>query len=142
MKIALIGIVGAASLVASADAGFLNFVASARNVGGNTVIDVYAGVQNASDKFLNVYDLTSNGVFVQKAGNATKTWKPDTTNFTSTRSTADDSFMTAGGTNFGDPTGDFYASSNSNADPNFTGTSWNGNPASAPATTIPALAGW
>jgi hypothetical protein len=142
MKIALIGIVGAASLVASADAGFLGFVASARNVGGNTIIDVYAGVQNASDKFLNVYDLTSNGVFVQKAGNATKTWKPDTTNFTSTRSTADDSFMTAGGTNFGDPTGDFYASGNTSADPNFTGTSWNGNPASAPATTIPALAGW
>ena len=142
MKTVLFVASAAAAVAASADAGFLGFVASARNVGANTVIDIFAGVSNASDKFLNVYNTSSNGVFVQKAGNATKTWKPDTTNFTSTRSVSDDSFMTAGGTNFGDPTGEFYASSNTNADPNFTGTSWNGNPASAPATTIPALAGW
>jgi hypothetical protein len=139
MKIAIVGIVGAASLVASADAGFLGFVASARNVGANTVIDIFAGVQNASDKFLNVYDTTSNGVFVQKAGNATKTWKPDTTNFTSTRSSSDDSFMTAGSVSYG---GEYYASANSNGDPNFTGTTWNGGIASPAATTIPALAGW
>jgi hypothetical protein len=142
MKTVLFVASAAAAVVASADAGFLGFVASARNVGGNTVIDIFAGVSNSSDKFLNVYNTTSNGVFVQKAGNATKTWKPDTTTFTSTRSTADDSFMTAGGTNFGDPTGEFYASSNSNADPNFTGTSWSATPVSPAATTIPALAGW
>ena len=139
MNIAIVGNVGAASLVASADAGFLGFVASARNVGANTVIDIFAGVQNASDKFLNVYDTTSNGVFVQKAGNATKTWKPDTTNFTSTRSSSDDSFMTAGSVSYG---GEYYASANSNGDPNFTGTTWNGGIASPAATTIPALAGW
>jgi MYXO-CTERM domain-containing protein len=142
MKTLAIAVVGSASLVASADAGFLGFVASSRTVGAVTVIDVFAGVQNASDKFLNVYNTASNGVFVQKAGNATKTWKPDTTNFTSTRSNSDDSFMTAGGTNFGDPAGDFYASSNTNGDPNFTGTSWTSTPVSAAATTIPALAGW
>jgi hypothetical protein len=142
MKIALIGIVGAASLVASADAGFLGFVASARNVGANTVIDIFAGVQNASDKFLNVYDLTSNGTFVQKAGLATKTWKPDAAGFTSTRNTADDSFMTAGTFSGGAYGGEYYASTNTNGDPNFTGTSWNATPASALATTIPALAGW
>jgi hypothetical protein len=139
MKTVAIAIVGTASLIASADAGFLGFVGSVRNVGGNTVIDVFAGVSNASDKFLNIYNTVSDGVFVQKAGNATKTWKPDTTNFTSTRSTLDDSFMTAGGFAYG---GDYYASGQTNGDPNFTGTTWTGAPGSPAATTIPNLAGW
>ena len=138
----LIAVVGAATVVASADAGFLGFVASARNVGANTVIDIFAGVSNASDKFLNVYDLTSNGVYVQKAGLATKTWKPDAAGFTSTRNTSDDSFMTAGTFSGGAYGGEYFASTNTNGDPNFTGTSWNATPASAAATTIPALAGW
>jgi hypothetical protein len=144
MKTAIaIAIVGTASIVASADAGFLGFVASVRTVGANTVIDIYAGVGNASDKFLNVYNsnisTTLAGGFVQKAGNATKTWKPDTTNFTSTRNTLDDSFMTAGGFAYG---GDYFASGQTNADPNFTGTSWTGAPGSPPANTVPANAGW
>ena len=74
---AAIAIVGTASIVASADAGFLGFVASVRTVGANTVIDIFAGVENASDKFLNVYNAnistTLAGGFVQKAGLATKT---------------------------------------------------------------------
>jgi hypothetical protein len=142
MKHALIAVVGAASIVAGADAGFAGWVAYSRNVGANTVIDVFAAVTNASDKFLNVYNLQTNGTFVQKAGLATKTWKPDVAGFTSTRNTSDDSFMTAGTFSGGAYAGEFYASSNSNADPNFTGTSWNGNPASPAATTIPNLAGW
>ena len=137
--VAAIAIVGTASLIASADAGFLGFVGSVRNVGGNTIVDVFAGVSNASDKFLNVYNTVSDGVFVQKAGNATKTWKPDTTNFTSTRSTLDDSFMTAGGSAF---EGEYYASNQTNGDPNFTGTSWNAELGSPAAPTIPNLAGW
>ena len=140
--VAAIAIVGTASLVASADAGFLGFVASVRTVGANTVIDVFAGVSNASDKFLNVYNTVSNGVFVQKAGLATKTWKPDTAGFTSTRNTLDDSFMTAGTFSGGQYGGEYYASSNTNGDPNFTGSSWNATPASPAATTIPNLAGW
>jgi MYXO-CTERM domain-containing protein len=140
--VAAIAIVGTASLVASADAGFLGFVASARNVGGNTIVDVFAGVSNASDKFLNVYNTVSNNVFVQKAGLATKTWKPDANGFTSTRNTLDDSFMTAGTFSGGSYGGEYYASANTNGDPNFTGTSWNATPASALATTIPNLAGW
>jgi hypothetical protein len=142
MNNVLIATLGAASLVASADAGFTGFVAFSRNVGTRTVIDVFAAVTNASDKFLNVYDLTSNGTFVQKAGLATKTWKPDTAGFTSTRAVADDSFMTAGTFGGGEYGGEYYASGNSNGDPNFTGNSWNASPASAAATTIPALAGW
>ena len=139
--VAAIAIVGTASLIASADAGFLGFVGSVRNVGGNTVVDVFAGVSNASDKFLNVYNTVSDGVFVQKAGNATKTWKPDTTLFTSTRNTLDDSFMTAGSARFAGDS-EIYASGKTNADPNFTGTSWDGAPGSPAATTIPNLAGW
>jgi hypothetical protein len=142
MKIAFVSMLGAASLVASADAGFTGFVAFSRNVGANTVIDVFAAVTNQSDKFLNVYNTVSNGTFVQKAGLATKTWKPDAANFTATRNVADDSFMTAGtfsGASYG---GEYYASGNTTADPNFTGTSWNGTPPSPAATTIPSNAGW
>jgi hypothetical protein len=142
MKIALIGMVGAASLVASADAGFAGFVAYSRNVGANTVIDIFAATTNASDKFLNVYDTVSGGTFVQKAGLATKTWKPDVAGFTSTRNVSDDSFMTAGTFSGGAYGGEYYASSNTNADPNFTGTSWSATPASPAATTIPNNAGW
>jgi hypothetical protein len=138
----LIAVVGAAAVVASADAGLAGFVAFSRNVGANTVIDIFAATTNASDKFLNIYDTSSNGTFVQKAGLATKTWKPDVAGFTSTRNTSDDSFMTAGTFSGGAYGGEYYASSNSNADPNFTGTSWSATPASAAATTIPALAGW
>jgi MYXO-CTERM domain-containing protein len=145
MKIAVLGIVGAASFVAAADAGFSGFVASARNSGAYTVIDIFAGVTNASDKFLNVYNLSGStsvaGGFYQQAGLATKTWKPDAANFNSTRSSID-SFMTAGTYSGGAYGGEYYASTNTNGDPNFTGTSWNGTPASGAATTIPALAGW
>jgi hypothetical protein len=141
-----VAIVGTASIVAAAEAGFLGFVASVRTVGANTVIDIYAGVGNSSDKFLNVYNVnistTLAGGFVQKAGLATKTWKPDYAGFSSTRNTTDDSFMTAGTFSGGAYGGEYYASSNSSGDPNFTGTSWSATPASPAATTVPANAGW
>ena len=142
MKIGFIAVVGAAAVVASADAGLAGFVAYSRNVGANTVIDIFAATTNASDKFLNIYDLSSNGTFVQKAGLATKTWKPDVAGFTSTRNTSDDSFMTAGTFSGGAYGGEYYASGSTTNDPNFSGTSWNATPASAAATTIPANAGW
>ena len=143
MKIAVVGFIGAASLVASADAGFLGFVAFAKQSGANVMVDVFCAVSNSSDKFLNVYNLNAStaGGFVQQAGLATKTWKPDAANFNSTRSSVD-SFMTAGcysGAAYG---GEYYASTNTNGDPNFTGTSWNATPSSPAANTIPALAGW
>ena len=141
MKTVLFVAAAASAVVASADAGFLGFVASTRNVGAYTVIDIFAGVSNASDKFLNVYNTASNGSFYQQAGLASKTWKPDAASFNSTRDSID-SFMTAGtysGAAYG---GVYYASTNTNGDPNFTGTSWNGTPVSAAAATIPALAGW
>ena len=145
MKTLAIAVVGTASLVASADAGFLGFVAFAKQNGANVMVDIYTAVQNSSDKFLNVYNLnastTAAGGFVQQAGLATKTWKPDAASFNSTRSSVD-SFMTAGTYSGGAYGGEYYASTNTNGDPNFTGTSWNATPASAAATTIPANAGW
>jgi MYXO-CTERM domain-containing protein len=142
VKTALIGCIAAALATTGADAGFAGFVAFSRNVGANTVIDVFVATTNASDKFLNVYDLSSNGTFVQRAGFATKTWKPDTAGFTNTRNTSDDSFMTAGTFSGGAYGGEYYASTNTNGDPNFTGTSWSGPPASPAATTFPSNAGW
>ena len=145
MKTLAIAVVGTASLVASADAGFLGFVALAKQSGANVLVDIYTGVGNASDKFLNVYNTTASttaaGGFFQQAGLATKTWKPDAANFNSTRSSID-SFMTAGTYSGGAYGGEYYASTNTNGDPNFTPFSWNATPASAAATTIPALAGW
>ena len=148
MKTCLIAIVGTASIVASADAGFLGFVASVRTVGANTVIDIFAGVSNQSDKFLNLYNAnistTLAGGFVQKAGLTNKTWKPDAAGFASTRNTADDSFMTAGTFSGGAYGGEYYASTNTNADPNFLvpGNFWSATPASPAATTVPVDAGW
>ena len=145
MKTLAIAVVGTASLVASADAGFLGFVAAAKQSGTNVIVDVFAAVGNASDKFLNVYNTntstTAAGGFFQATGLANKTWKPDAASFNSTRSSID-SFMTAGTYSGGAYGGEYYASTNTNGDPNFTGTSWNATPASAAATTIPANAGW
>ena len=145
MKTVLFVAAASSVVAASANAGFLGFVAFAKQSGANVMVDIFCGVQNSSDKFLNVYNLTGSttaaGGFYQQAGLATKTWKPDAASFNSTRSSVD-SFMTAGcysGAAYG---GEYYASTNTNGDPNFTGTSWNATPASAAATTIPALAGW
>ncbi len=135
-----------AAAASTANAGFLGFVASVRQVGGYTLVDVYAGVQNASDRFLNVYDATISttvsGGFFQAAGSNTSGWAPDLVGFTSSRN-AIDSFMTAGGTDYLLPAGSFAAASTT-GDPNFTAAygAWNPAPGSAPANTVPALAGW
>ena len=143
MKIGFIAIVGTASLVASAEAGFLGFVAAAKQSGTNVIVDVFAAVGNASDRFLNVYNTNAStaGGFVQQAGLLSKTWKPDAASFNSTRNSID-SFMTAGTYSGGAYGGEYYASTNTQGDPNFTGSSWNATPASPAATTIPANAGW
>ena len=142
MKNMILAVSAVSAVTFSANAGFLGFVASARNVGGNTIVDVFAGVSNASDKFLRVYNTVSDTVFVQMNSLNTKTWKPDSAGFISTRNTLNDSFMTAGTSTGGQYGGEYYASANTNGDTNFTGTSWNATNNSAAATTIPNLAGW
>jgi hypothetical protein len=108
------------------------------------VVDVFAAVSNSSDRFLNVYDATISttvaGGFFQGSSELNKAWRPDTTNWTSTRNSID-SFMTAGGTNYLLPAG-AYSSETTAGDPNFTGSSWTPTAISAPANTVPALAGW
>jgi len=143
VKTAFAGCIAAALATTGADAGFAGFVAFSRNVGANTVIDVFVATTSASDKFLGVSDTISGGTFIQKAGLATKAWKPDTAGFTSTRSTADDSFVTAGTFSGGAYGGQYYASPSTNGDPN-----WGScgfvcpNPFTQSQTTIPSLAGW
>lgn len=145
MKNMILAVSAVSAVAASANAGFQGFVASVRDVGSYTVIDIFAGVSNQSDKFLNAYDMsistTVAGGFYQAAGLATKTWKPDTSNFTSTRSSID-SFMTAGTYGGGADGGVFYASINTTGDPSFNGTTWNATLGSAAANTVPANAGW
>ena len=147
MKNMILAVSAVSAVAASANAGFQGFVASVRDVGAYTVIDIFAGVTNQSDKFLNAYDMTISttvaGGFYQAAGVPTKTWKP--ADFTATRDSID-SFMTAGTYSGGASGGVFYASTNTNGDPTFIngngGTSWNGTPGSAAATTVPQNAGW
>jgi MYXO-CTERM domain-containing protein len=145
MKNMILAVSAVSAVAASANAGFQGFVASVRTSGAYTIIDIFAGVSNASDKFLNVYDAnistTVAGGFFQQAGLANKTWKPDTGGFSNTRNSID-SFMTAGTFQGGVYGAQYYASTQTNADPNFTGTSWNATPGSADATTVPANAGW
>ena len=147
---AFIAIVGTATLAASAEAGFLGFVAAVRQSGTYVIVDVFAAVSNPSDRFRAVYNVNAStyisGGFYQAAGLSQKTWKPDANNYNSTRlgiyPNHIDSFMTAGIEFGGVYDGEYFASTTTVADPYFTGTSWNGTPASAAATTIPANAGW
>ena len=133
-KIGMIGLIGAASLAAAANAGFTGWQAIARSSGANTIVDVFAGFNTAGDKLLNVFNMniavTGGAAFVQQAGVAPSKWKPidDTSSSSSV-----DSFTTLGGFSYG---GEFFTSYSSAGDPNFT------NYTTANATTIPALAGW
>jgi len=145
MKNMILAVSAVSAVATSANAGFQGFVASVRTSGAYTIMDIFAGVSNASDKFLNVYDAnistTVSGGFYQQAGLLSKTWKPDAASFNSTRSSID-SFMTAGTYSGGAYGGEYYASTNTQADPNFTGTTWNATPASQAVTSVPPNAGW
>jgi hypothetical protein len=145
MKTIAVAILGTSSIVASADAGFMGFVAFAKQSGSYVVVDVFTAVSNSSDKFLNVYNAnvttSSAGGFVQQGGIASPSrgWKPDCTGFTSIRNSID-SFMTAGTYSGGAYGGELYASCNTNSDPNFPNTCWNS--PIVPCPPVPANAGW
>lgn len=143
MKTIAVVILGTSSIVASADAGFMGFVALAKQSGSYVLVDVFATVSNASDKLLNVYNAnittTSAGGFYQQPGSNTRGWNPDCTGFTSTRNSID-SFMTIGTYSGGAYSGEFYASCNTNSDPNFPNNCWNS--PIVPCPPVPANAGW
>jgi hypothetical protein len=132
MKMGFIAFVGTASLVASADAGFLGLAAFSRTASnGNVVVDLVAVTQRASDRVLSVYNANTSSTFIQQAGITTRGFKPDAA--TNTRANIVDSFCTIGSVF---DYGDYYANGNSAADGNFT-TGW-----STLGTTMPANAGW
>ena len=143
MKRAFVFIASAVAIATtSADAGVIGYSSFARTASnGNTVIDVFAVMSNASDRLLNIYNAnltTTEGgstlaTFVQQAGTATRGWKPDAT--TSTRSNDVDSFMTIGVDGGAPYEGQYYASAGTGADGNFT--NW-----SSLAPTVPVNAGW
>ena len=143
MNSVAIAVVGAASLIASADAGVLGFSSFTRTASnGNTVIDVFAVMSNASDRLLSVSNAnltTTQGgstlsTYVQQAGTATRGWRPNYYD-TSTRSNIVDSFMTIGVDGGAAYEGQYYASAGTGADGSFT--NW-----SSLAPTVPANAGW
>jgi hypothetical protein len=143
MKRAFVFIASAVAIATtSADAGVIGYSSFARTArNGNTVIDVFAVMSNASDRLLNIYNAnltTTEGgstlaTFVQQAGTATRGWKPDAN--TSTRSNDVDSFMTIGVDGGAPYEGQYYASAGTGADGNFT--NW-----SSLAPTVPVNAGW
>ena len=117
MNAVSIAVVGAASLVVSADAGVLGFSSFRRTASnGNTVIDVFAVMSNASDRLLNIYNAnltTTQGgstpaTYVQQAGMATRFWEPVV--FSSARSNIVDSFVTIGVDGGAPYNGEYYAS--------------------------------
>ncbi|MEY4810134.1 MAG: hypothetical protein RI986_472 [Planctomycetota bacterium] len=143
MKRAFVFIASAvANATTSADAGVIGYSSFARTASnGNTVIDVFAVMSNATDRLLNIYNAnltTTQGgstlsTYVQQAGTATRGWKPDAT--TSTRTNDVDSFMTIGVDGGAPYEGQYYASAGTGADGNFT--NW-----SSLAPTVPVNAGW
>ena len=101
----------------SADAGVLGFSSFTRTVSnGNTVIDVFAVMSNASDRLLNIDNAnltTTQGgstpsTYVQQAGIATRFWEPVV--FSSARSNIVDSFVTIGVDGGAPYNGEYYAS--------------------------------
>jgi hypothetical protein len=127
----------------SADAGVLGFSSFTRTASnGNTVIDVFAVMSNASDRLLSVSNAnltTTQGgstlsTYVQQAGTATRGWRPNYYD-TSTRSNIVDSFMTIGVDGGAPYLGEYYASASTTPDYYFT--NW-----SVVASTVPALSGW
>jgi hypothetical protein len=127
-------------------AGFVGRVGVARAAPGApnfVMVDIFAGVSNASDRFLNVYDMTitttATGGFFQSSDPASKAFRPDTENYSASRNSVD-SFVTAGGVFPGDPQGPYYASAFVQGDANFVG--YAPTPASAQQNSFPPLAGW
>ena len=138
----------AAALLAcsASSAGFVGWVGVARAAPGApnyVMVDIFAGVSNASDRFLNAYDMTitttATGGFFQSSDPASKAFRPDTENYSASRNSVD-SFVTAGGIFPGDPQGPYYASAYTAGDPNFTG--YTPSAISTPQNSFPALAGW
>ena len=140
MKRAFVFVASAAGLVsASADAGALGFAAFSRVASnGNMIVDLVAVTERASDRALNIFNVTTNQAgnpsFVQLAGLSTRGFKPDAAS--SSRSNIVDSFCTIGVQGGAPYYGEYYAAGNTGPDGGFT-TGW-----TTLGTTMPVNAGW
>ena len=129
-----LAVAGAAAVAASASAEFTGWVASARSAAGDqTIIDIYAGFNAATDRLLNVFNMNIDvnaASIVQSTNAGEQSWRrlDGVSNSSSL-----DSFVTLGGYVTGDVR---YASSTVMGDPSFT------NYTTAGATTVPSQAGW
>jgi hypothetical protein len=123
-----------AGIAPSASAAMTGVCASVRQVGGHTLVDLYATMQYQGNSLqaitLSSITTTAPGGFVQGPSPALKGWAPDA-GFTSTPDSID-SFVTIGGSDLGDPAGPFYANNGLLTSSWPTG-AWTGTPFSAPS---------
>lgn len=122
------------SVCGTCSAAMTGICASVRHVSGYTLVDLYATMESEGN-MLRQFELISMttdapGGFVQGSAPSVRGWAPDA-GFTSTLD-ALDSFVTIGGSDYGDPSGTFYAN-NALIPAGWQPGSWTGTPNSAPS---------
>ena len=128
----------AAILSSTSFAAMTGVCASVHRTGGYTLVDLYATMNAQSDllQFMSLRTLTTTaaGGFVQGSSPALKGWAPDV-NFTSTRDSLD-SFLTLGGSQYGNPAGPYYANLSLFPSAGWSNGTWTGSPLSAPSNSL------
>lgn len=128
----------AAILPSSCFAAMNGVCASVRTAGGYTLVDLYATMDAQSNllQFMSLRTLTTTaaGGFVQGSSPGLKGWAPDA-NFTSTRESLD-SFLTLGGSQYGNPAGPYYANLSLFPSAGWSSGTWTGTPLSAPSNSL------
>ena len=128
----------AAILSSTSFAAMTGVCASVHRTGGYTMVDLYATMNAQSDllQFMSLRTLTTTaaGGFVQGSSPGLKGWAPDV-NFTSTRDSLD-SFLTLGGSQYGNPAGPYYANLSLFPSAGWSNGTWTGTPPSAPSNSL------
>lgn len=132
-----LGAASALALTCTCLAGMTGVCASVRQVGGYTLVDMYATIDNPNHRLASVRTRTlltdSAGGFVQGGSPGQKGWGPDA--LLSSTPDSLDSFLTIGQTDFGDPSGAIFANPGT-LPAGWAGGSWIGTPLSAPSNEI------
>jgi hypothetical protein len=140
MKSQTIPVAAAAAAILSSTsfAAMTGVCASVHRTGGYTMVDLYATMNAQSDllQFMSLRTLTTTaaGGFVQGSSPGLKGWAPDV-NFTSTRDSLD-SFLTLGGSQYGNPAGPYYANLSLFPSAGWSNGTWTGTPPSAPSNSL------
>jgi len=132
-----LGVLAATALCSSASASMTGVCAFVSRVNGYTLVDLFATMSEPLDQLqvisLSALRTDAAGGFVQGSTPGLKGWAPDV-NFTSKMASLD-SFVTVGGSTYGDPSGPYIAN-NSLMQAGFGSNSWTGTPFSPPANSI------